>query len=92
LRVPNDLGQSKVGNLDLSDTTSTNAGYEFTFIGLVLLVGPFWLWIPSWNKWYWIKEKILRLDIPVSCQHNFMYDASKVDVPMDNTAFFVQVK
>jgi len=92
LRVPDDLGKSKVGDLDLSDTTGTNAGYEFTFISLVLLVGSFGFRIPSRNKWYWIKKKILRLDISVSCQHDSIYPVSKVDAPMNNTAFFMQVK
>lgn len=35
--VPNDLGQTKVGNLDLTDTAAANAWLENTFIFLVFI-------------------------------------------------------
>lgn len=63
MAVPDDLGETKVGKLDSSDTTGTNALDVFAFVSLVLVFRALGLGVPGWYKGSWVEEKVLWLDI-----------------------------
>lgn len=61
MAVPDDLGQTKVGDLDQTNATCTVTLDEFTLVCLVLLIGGLWMWVLCWDEWDWVEKKILWL-------------------------------
>jgi hypothetical protein len=56
LTIPDDLGQTEIGNLDHSNATSTLAGNEFTFVNLVFIARLSWLGVFAGNERDWVEE------------------------------------
>jgi len=65
LTVPDDLGETKIGNLDQTNTTGTNALDEFTLVGLVLVVGTSGLGVSGRDERCRVEEQVLGLDVTV---------------------------
>jgi hypothetical protein len=64
LAVPDDLGQTEVGNLDKTNATGTYALDELALVRLVFVIWSSRLGVPGGDKGSGVEEKILRLDVP----------------------------
>jgi hypothetical protein len=56
LAVPDDLGETKIGNLDCANTTCSLSSDELALISLVFILGALRLRIPRWDEWDWVEE------------------------------------
>jgi hypothetical protein len=56
LSIPDDLGQTEIGNLDHANATSALAGEKFAFVNLVFIARLTWLGVFAGNKRDWIEE------------------------------------
>jgi hypothetical protein len=62
--VPDNLGQTEVGNLDKPDTSTSSSVYEFPFVLLLLVVRAL-DWVGGRNDGDPLEQQVLRLDITV---------------------------
>ena len=63
MTIPDNLGQTEVGDLNPPNTTRPNSWYEFTFIHLFFITRLGGFGVLAGNKLYGIKEEILWFDI-----------------------------
>lgn len=63
--VPDDLGQTKICDLDPANATRPDASDELALVDLVLIAGLFRLGVLGRNNGYRLKENVLRLDVTV---------------------------
>jgi hypothetical protein len=65
LRIPDDLAETEIGNLDEADSTGALALDELSLISLVFIVWSPWLWVASRDEWCGIEQEVLGLDVSV---------------------------
>jgi hypothetical protein len=65
LAIPDDLGKSEIRNLDLANSTSTNARNKLTLVGLVLVIRASRLGVSGWHKRCGVEEQVFGFDITV---------------------------
>jgi hypothetical protein len=47
----------------LTNATSAHSSDELSFVSLVFVIWTSRFWISGWDKWYWVEQEILRLDV-----------------------------
>ena len=62
LLVPDDLTQSKIGNLDTTNPTSTSARDKLAFVFLVFVIWSLY-WSLGWDDGYSFKQEVLGFDV-----------------------------
>ena len=62
LLVPDDLGETKIGNLDASDASTTDARNKLAFVLLLLIVLPL-DGVLGWDNGYPVKQQVLWFDV-----------------------------
>lgn len=68
LLVPNNLRETKVGDLNAPDATAADAGNELAFILLFLVAVYTNLWLLGRDDRDLVKEQVLRLDIAICAE------------------------
>ena len=93
--VPDDLGQTEIGNLDKTDSTAASTVNKLTFILLLLVIRSLNRVLGRDNGDS-LEQQVLRLDVSVPRKriHQLsrkVWSREIVDLPVDNSSNFVQV-
>src|SRR2546430_1416759 len=63
LVAPHDFGQSKIRDLDQTNSTRSDAPNELSFIYLILVIRSLWFTVLCGNEWNGAKEWVLQFDV-----------------------------